>query len=305
VTSLAELDAPHPLSAKVAVATLKRYLPDERYRIRLFDLVNNEVTWLEQETGDVAFPVHGEPPTRESMLLRLERYEALCEPLASMMAAGCYWGEQQHRALWARVLDRLANRFRDEGGIETWLNLRYYPAVLALYAGGISATAAEGYGTLLTLLSEVSVQRWGEAEPFFVALPLPRVVKEDLLQPEGKPRYHTPASDRIADVLREPLREFLPHQRQYDDAFDKFEYLVALAFADHKLKDGQLWAPVGSFGWRQKRRRDSVYDAVAQEVGAQGGEWGFLAGSLFNGSSARFEEVRQAYFEQVLRSLSW
>ncbi len=39
VSALDEYSQPHPLSAKLAVASLKKYLVDDRYRIRLHDLV--------------------------------------------------------------------------------------------------------------------------------------------------------------------------------------------------------------------------------------------------------------------------
>jgi NAD-dependent SIR2 family protein deacetylase len=44
VLALEELNQPHPLSAKLAVAELKRYLLDPQQRIRLHDLVFEEVT---------------------------------------------------------------------------------------------------------------------------------------------------------------------------------------------------------------------------------------------------------------------
>jgi hypothetical protein len=118
--------------------------------------------------------------------------------------------------------------------------------------------------------------------------------------------FHTPASDRLAEeVLRMSLREFLPHDERYFDCFDKFEYLLALAHADQSPRPGGFWGPVGRFGWRQRRRRESVYDEVEREAREAGSAWSFLSTGLFDGSPERFEEVRDGYRAAVLSQLTW
>jgi len=307
VAALDELSKPHPLSAKLAVAALKRYLADPRHRIRLFDLINNEVARVGRETSDEAFPVSGDWPTAELVQGRLDRYEAICGPLMGMLSVGSYWGEADHRPLWTSVLDRLANRWTEHGGLETWLNLRHYPVVLALHASGIGAVAAKKYETLAALLSSVTVRRFNEDEPLILAHHVVHVVEETLVQPEaGRGRLLTPASDRLSGVLREPLREFLPSDAQYEDAFDTFEYLLSLAYADYRDRDGgRLWAPAGSFRWRQRRRGDtSVFARVAAEADAAGENWGLLQTSLFDGSLERFRAIKTSYDQEVLPRLN-
>ena len=183
VTALEELQAPHPASAQLAVATLKRYLADERYRIRLHDLVLSEADRVVRETSDAAFPLSG-IAANEEMKPRLARYEAICGTLVAMIAVGCYWGEPEHQQLWVSALDRLVNRFSEWAGQEVWLNLRFYPAVLALYGGGIGAIAAGKLETLAALLSGVTVRGIGnQQDPLMLKLAVPHVVKEKPLQP--------------------------------------------------------------------------------------------------------------------------
>jgi hypothetical protein len=127
------------------------------------------------------------------------------------------------------------------------------------------------------------------------------------LQPadQRQGRRFTPISDRLsAEVLREPLREFLPHDEQYEDAFDQFEYLLSLAYADFRERDGRLWAPAGTFGWRQMRRRElSVRVRVEAEAEAAGESWGLLRSQLFDGSLDRFRQIKTAYDQEVLPHL--
>ena len=50
VASIEQFSQPHPLSTESAVASLKRYLPEQRYRIQLSDLIDESVT----ESGRVS-----------------------------------------------------------------------------------------------------------------------------------------------------------------------------------------------------------------------------------------------------------
>jgi hypothetical protein len=304
VAALARLDAPHPLSSRVAAETLKRYLPDEQQRIRLHDLVFDEVARVEAATTDADFPMRGEAPTPETVISCLERYEATCTTLVKMLAVGGYWGDPNHRELWVGILDRLVNRWIELSGVEIWIKLRQYPAILALYALGLGAVAAGKLNTLAAVLGGVERREFGRRKPLVQAIPVADVVPEQALQPGG-PRHYTPASERLCDVvLREPLREFLAHDDRYTDAFDKFEYLISLAYADAAERRGNLWAPAGSFGWRQRRRDDNVYIEVEHEARAEGASWGFLAGGLFGGSLDRFFEIKTA-FDAMMRQLPW
>lgn len=105
-------------------------------------------------------------------------------------------------------------------------------------------------------------------------------------------------------MLREPLREFLPHQEQYEEAFDRFEYLFALAYANYRERNGRVWAPLGSFGWRQRRSGDgAIWNKVEAEATATG--WGFLQGRLFGGDLDRFHGIQRAFHEQVLSQSHW
>ena len=49
INSLETYDQPHPLSSKLAVESLKRYLPDAKYEIKLHDLLLNEAEKVNQQ----------------------------------------------------------------------------------------------------------------------------------------------------------------------------------------------------------------------------------------------------------------
>ena len=83
------------------------------------------------------------------------------------------------------------------------------------------------------------------------------------LQQKALAKHHTPLSDRLFEILRDPLREYLPSDDEYDRTFDWFEYLLCLChcdagttragLAEMKTRDPNfpLWAPVGRFAWKE------------------------------------------------------
>jgi hypothetical protein len=307
VKSLVEISRPHPLSAELARATLKRYLSEERYRIRLHDLFADELSGVERETSVEMFPAGGEQPTRESGIVRMQRYEAISETLMALNAVLGYWGDRQHRDLLLGMIERLAMRWSlPEGGFDLWVQMRQYPTLLALYSAGLGASIARRLETLSHLLGGVEVIRINEREPLLSDLIPGRVVSSDVLQPEGGPRFHTPVNDRLAVVLREPLREFVSADERWEAEFDRFEYLFSVAYADLTSREGDFrWAPVGSFGWRRRRRNNGApFAEIEEEARAAGDAWPFLQGPLFSGSLDRFLEMK-AGVDQTVAQLHW
>jgi hypothetical protein len=292
VRSLSDLSRPHPLSSALAAATVKRYLADERHRIRLHDLFADELARVERETTAEIFPV-SEQPTVELGLRRMERYEAICETLMTLYAVAGYWGEPQHRELLLRGVERLATRWSaPEGGYTAWTQMRQYPALLALYSAGLGASVARRLETLAHLFGDIYTRRYRERRFLLEELMPERVVAGDFLQRQdpSQGRYYTPTNDHLGRVLREPLREFVAADEHWEMEFDRFEYLFSIAYAD--LNSGQ-WAPVGSFSWRRRRSdNDSLSTMLGDEAQAAGDRWPFLVGPLFDGSLDRFLEMK-------------
>lgn len=311
VTSLESLARPHPLSARAAQAAVKRYVVEPRDRIRLHDLATDEAgRILHALTGGDAFPLHA-PLTGEALVERLRRCEALSEVLMAIMATGCYWGETAHHSVWTRAMERQGTVPGPGSGTfyDAWLKLRRYPALLALYAGGIAAIAADRYDALAALLTQPMIRdyRTGNEEPLVLAVNSWDVMEIDVgrLMP-GKQNNVVPLSDHIffESGLRDTLREAIPDDTRFLAAFDRFEYLTGLVHADENEKHGGSWlAPVGSFVWRHGAsfvvgRMTAVTTAVA-EFQAQGAAWPPLAAGLFDGSTERLLQVMTNYHQSI------
>ena len=139
VESIQDFSKPHPLSTEAAVASLKRYLPNPEYRIRVADLINATVEQVINATSGEGFEIQGAPePTQELISSRMRRYESACSTLLAMAPYGGLWAEEHHYYGWGQALTRLGTT-ASRGGFNAWRALETYPARLMLYALGMGA----------------------------------------------------------------------------------------------------------------------------------------------------------------------
>lgn len=311
VLSLASFDPPHPLSAKTAVATMKRYLADDRHRIELHDLVAGEVEKVMAATSDEKMPVSGAiPATVENVQRRLAEYESTSSVLLSLLAAGCFWGGPQHGVLWRAVLERLARR-PSTGGLTFFIELCRYPAALAMYSGGIAATASMNMDSLRAVLLSPRLRLRGDDLPEHP--PIDRLHAQAVMDTDtgramlpDAARRHTPMSDYLFTVLRDPLRGILPSDEAYETAFDRFEYFLALLYVDRRLKgpSDETWAPIGRFGWKNAwRSRPAIVEQVEREALAADVDWPLVKSGLLT-STERLKSVA-AIVEKNIGRRGW
>ncbi|MGE0672761.1 MAG: UvrD-helicase domain-containing protein [Methylibium sp.] len=123
VKALEEFSRPHPLSTEAAVATLKRYLSESKYRIALDDLVSREAENVVAATTGPAFDVNYRDTSSAALLARLRSYEAPSSTLVRMAFVAGQWCEESQVATWTRALAKLSAQ-RAQGGVVVWLELQ-------------------------------------------------------------------------------------------------------------------------------------------------------------------------------------
>lgn len=305
VLALEQIDRTHPLSAKIAVQMVKKYLSEDRYIIELNDLVNEETERLFNALGEQNFPVRNVFPNDEEIKNRMEKYEAISEILLSMLIIGCYWGKDSHIPIWVRAIERIANS-RGEQGSTVLLNFQYYPAFLLMYASGMAAIAGDKYGTLASLLTKPKIRKISEERPFVLALNTHKIIDKDNVGRALGTEAYTPLNDHLFTVMRESLRHVFPQDIKFQKCFDRFEYLYALVNGDMQEKQGLgFWFPVGRFGWGQWYGNDiSIWDEIEKEVNEQGAKWCLIREGLFDGSVDRLKKV-MTELKQFRSGLHW
>ena len=161
VEALESCARPHPYSTEVAVALIKRYLPQSEQRIRLDDLVDREVARIRNLRDATSHSTSD----KANLTASLKKYEATCETLLAMAKEGGRWVEDWHHETWRQALEKLAtiDNIDNIDNIDmNWdLTSKHYPATLLLYTLGLGAAAKEEESglCLLTKLLDTRVTR--------------------------------------------------------------------------------------------------------------------------------------------------
>jgi uncharacterized caspase-like protein len=280
----------------------KELLSEERHRIRLHDLLAEQIRKVISATAEDNFsPSHGW--SKEGFVERLKNYEGITSDLCSIQALLAYWGTEAHRDILTLAPKRIGSRLEPEGGLSVWIALRWYPAMLLLYMGGIAAIAANKYENL-SLLMHALVSEPQRSRREVVLIQAILYMRSDLgdalkFLPGYENRY-TPLSDYLFKLLQPKLDDLLFLGTDYDAIFDRFEVILALEQINLYGR-GSL----GRFAWKLEREGDSSpLSQVIAEAESQGNSWAPLSAGLFNGSADRFKEIAIPYMQQVAK-LGW
>jgi hypothetical protein len=310
VKAIEDTVQPHPLSAKVAEATVKRYVVDDRYRVLLNDLVIREATRVYESITGPSSPSLYESMAGPELERRLAFYQGQAQTLMAMMVAGCYWGEEHHHRLWGRAIQRVS-RFASLPGAryDEATYLRLYPALLALYAGGMASVAADRYDTLAALLLQDGWPdpRFTGSLPMAVHLSPTRPLSGELVKKvTGYANRSTPTSDYLfwGSGLLEATRNIRWDDADYRSLFDWFEFFLGLVTWDLTAKMWSApWIVRGAFQFTDNRSGKAETMKPVQrfesEINAMGDEWTPLKAGFFSGSLERATEVANAYLGRL------
>lgn len=307
VFALEEYSKLHPLSAPVLVSRVKKYLRDEHCDIRLSDLVNQEVEKLYAELSDKEkFPVKdiSKNKIEDELRRQVQLYESFTENVLAMMITGCRWGKKSQENLWISCLERIANPPGENQWIPELLHLKSYPVLLLLYGGGVVSIATENYELFSALLEKPKVRVHGED------VPLVKFITEFVIEAESTQKWlpgiehlRKPfLSNYLYEILREPLKEFLPQETRYQKSFDRFEYLFALV--NTYLEDNGF-GPIGCFAFRLKHehREVSIMEEIGSEASEAGDNWPPLKAGLFRGDFEKFNSIKQKFDEYIKETI--
>ena len=302
VESIEAYSRPHPLSTEAAVASLKRYIPDSRYRIQLSDLMQHTVERVVEGTSGEAFSLDAPTPTRESTTRRVRHYEAVCSTLLAMATIGGYWAEVEHYHVWQRALERLGST-TSRGGISLWLFLRQYPATLLLYALGLGAVVA-GRLQFLNHIFSATMRREHEDDLLAVQILPPECSMstrplQHLL--EGMDRHYLPLNDWIHETFRPYGRRIAIDDSHYTMAFDELEILMALSYIHHS--GGQSRLPHGSFVFRHANR-NRILNKIKQSVSTERDDSPYVTCRTIGETVATCEHNLEI-MEQVIANRIW
>ena len=270
VFALEAFNAPHPLSAELAVATIKEFLADPKDRIRLDDLIGRELGRVLDSIGAPEFAT--DVFSEATMDDQVRRYETACSTLVAMAFTAGRWSVGDQVDVWVDMIKTLGSRGKDRGGVSLLIDLMLFPALLVLHAYGLGAIAGKHYQALGRLVT-VEIDFGGltgkrAAGDRLNAGALLRDGQGWAKKLWGYESSVHPLSDRVSDLLKLVANRSLRGETAFDRAFLTLELVLALGFGERISGDREgpnFWAPTGRYahnaalrkeildGWRNER----------------------------------------------------
>ena len=293
----------------------KEYLSDDRFTIKLHDLVVQKIREVLNFTSDDNFIVPGTPFSVDELKNRLNHYEVSVFDLLTIVTCVSYWGGIKHYPILKKAVSRVTDRIDPQGGLVIWNSLRWYPVILLLYCAGIAALSSEKYDNLFILFSaNVGESRTrGDSSELILAIgdAIAELERTDAFKKlPGHERNYVARSEYIFKLLQPWLDDILFLGREYEEMFDRFEIFLALVYADYyydtSKQFSRIWGPIGRFGWKYHSRRgkENIFKIIADEAQRSGKNWPPLNAGFFQGSIDRFIEISEKY-EEILQKLNW
>jgi hypothetical protein len=294
VQTLEQSHRQNPLSVELLVNSTKRYLARSEYRIQLDELFTGEAERLIAQLDASEFAANGSWGPEE-FRARVRRYEAVTEPLTRMAGVLGRWGDGTELPI---VLDlfRAIRAHADQigSGVNFWLNIRSYPAVLIFTAYGLGLTRTGRWPVLHALFSAEVPRQYHDPQRVVEAFFLWswKGFENDPWQMlEGLDRRLTALSDHLLAVFLPWTKSFVGVSPEFELLFERFEILASLAYleaterADIELAlanpapNSWIWMPVGRSGWHCDARERLIREIQTESMTKALLDAGFAHGS--------------------------
>jgi hypothetical protein len=167
IAALQTFDRPHPLSVPLAIAQVKKYVAEEKYRVQLHDLMQEEMNRLSEQLRSERFNIKSlqipQDQYKPVFQNRMHEYEELSKMSIGIFTTYAYFGTAHSPKPIVNIIEGLLQKPNQEG-LKIFINLQHYPAYLLNYSIGIAALEAENYKVLFSLLTKPRSDEDGRQE---------------------------------------------------------------------------------------------------------------------------------------------
>lgn len=280
------------MTAPSLVEKLKALLPDPTRRIELIDLMDSLTSDVVSKLSPEAFPV-SQQPTEENVPQRVGQLESITDPLARALVVGGYYGDMPyHHRVWTDAVERLADAAGDQptGQVfDIWDRLRYYPALIGVYALGLGALMGDRPEGFAACLAALGLDASALSETAIGQDAIERAVAVMV------PNNRSTGMSAWLEGRMMSCGEGVSRAERREVAFDQVEYLIGLIDAHHTLGpelNGGVYPRPSQFWFRARARtRGARPDAWA--TGRRANVW--VEAGFFDSSSDRLREVKTRY----------
>lgn len=291
------------------VEEVKEFISDDKYRIKLDSLVTGELKKYLAQIDESYLPMNSNEDFNKEITSRFQYYDEKVVNILTISVLLAHWGKDSYSSIFRKILSRVTDNIKEQGGNTLLLNSRYYPLMILLYSILFGCITSKNID-MLKVLIEVKFNRPSRYDKNYGlidsivkgALELDR---SDVFNniPE-KNRYHAPRSEYLFKRIQPNIDDLLFVGTDYDNIFDIVEILIALYYAYETENENRVWGPPGRFGWKS-HNDDNVYKNIVDEALRQGDEWWVLKAGMFGGSIKEFERISERYRNELLVRLNW
>ncbi|WOX55855.1 MULTISPECIES: SIR2 family protein [unclassified Methanoculleus] len=241
------------LTAAAAVRKVKDALRQTKPELVLPDLINEETDRVLAFLADESRYQADVIDSKGFYTATLTGIEGAAAPLAAMVATVAQYDDGSFADLVSNTIERLINvspvtpeisEIQNKGQktvsdyIERLLRLRYYPALLVIYASGIAAVHTRHFNTLEAIVRKPMISRYNvllrEKVPYYEYVNVWDVIglchewTVDLAHKRfgEETRYR----DYPYLAIHEFVKILIPNQYAFFEALDIFEYIFGLAY---------------------------------------------------------------------------
>lgn len=241
------------LTVERSIQKVKEALKESRPELTLSDLINIEVDHVLDELNREGFVTGTNIDGKACYQQRLEDIERVTAPLAAMVATIAYYDNENYGDIISDVIERLVNverkdsfpvgnrkvtYFSGEKLNHLLQQLRFYPALLVLYAAGICAVDKRNLKTVEALLLKPSIREIDLSNvnylPYFRFVNITSVIGNDqhLMIEFNQAKFGTAQYMYYYPyrVIQSIIRPLIPNEIAYEAAFDVFEYIYGICF---------------------------------------------------------------------------
>ena len=314
VETLEQSQRQNPASVELLVNSAKRYLSKPEHRIQLDELLSQETERLTAHLDGQRFEPHGQWSQSE-FRSRVQQYKAVTEPLARMASVLGRWGDGNELNT---MLDIVRGLYLHAGkignGLNVWLGLRSYPAVLVFTAYGVGLTRSQRWQTLHEFLIAPWPREYQDAKRTVSMLLLGawKGERNDLwAELDGLNNHKTAFSDHMLDVMNEWRSSFAGVSAEFELVYERFETLAALAYLEEDSEatleqslantPHGLFArmPVGRVGWHEASATTLLQELQSETMIIA------LLNAGFAYKSRRFLELFVESLKRYVSKMSW
>ncbi|WP_417591145.1 SIR2 family protein [Owenweeksia hongkongensis] len=248
VKALSEGNTVSPLTHKVALARVKKYVTREEYLVTLYDLMQDIVEVSLENVNSIDLKT---TPTWESANEVLELYVKKVQLIAEVMAEGISWSKEYNNATWLTPLNQFCNNVNpmQKSRYALWSGMSRVPLLILRYIVGISCLRAKNYALLARHFDLEVDSGWNTEGILHYSQPFRMIDYNQLREVLGN-KNHTPMSVFLHDKIRPFYKRLIPVDKDFDLIFDEYEILASTVYISKK--GSASWGMMGRYGYRDR-----------------------------------------------------